>query len=79
MDHKANLEVNPNDSANSGIGSAMIFLGSLYVTRGIAIILFIITLILNILNKTYLKLHFLTSIILLIITFEIVFILAEII
>lgn len=78
LDHKSYLKVNPNDSANSGIGSMMIFLGMFYITRGIAIIMFILTIVLNILNKSYLQMHFFINVILLVITFEIVFILGKI-
>lgn len=78
LDHKAYLNMNPNDSANSGIGSMMIFLAMFYITRGLAIIMFILTIILNILNKTYLQLHFFINVILLIVTFELVIILSYI-
>ncbi|MEM6895416.1 MAG: hypothetical protein AAF554_17095 [Bacteroidota bacterium] len=49
------LNKNPNDSANSGIGTAVLLMYRLYGTWLIIGLLFLISIILNILNKEILK------------------------
>ena len=48
--HYSYLDTHPNDSANSGIGSAILFMTRMYITYAICFVLFIITIIKAILN-----------------------------
>ena len=78
LDHQAYLEVHPNDRANSGTASAMLFIARFYITRGIAIVLFIPSIILNILNKTYFNLYAIISVIVIILTYYSPFFMSDI-